>query len=321
VDTPRLAFIGCGHHASHNLYPALRFTPARLVAACDLWPERRDLAQRVFGAERVYENHQALLAAENDLDGVIICGPPELHHAAGLEVLRRKLPVFMEKPPGATLEQAEELAAAAAAAGKPCHVGFMKRHARNYRRAYARLGSPDFGRLTHIFLRYSFRVETDPWSTLTLMGTHALDLLRFFAGDPGEVRVMHRRWEKSSNFDVQFAFPGGVTGTLVMNATASAVLERLELTGEYASLHVDELASYTCYPRQLKTWMPPVGEVLTPNFALQTYDNSSGELQGYAGEIAAFVEAVRTGVTPPGAATIADGVAAMHLASRILASS
>lgn len=318
MRVPHIAFIGCGHHASHNLYPCLRFTPARLIAACDLWPERRDLARRAFGAERVYENHEQLLASEPELDGVMICGPAELHHEAGLAALRRGLPLFMEKPPGATVAQTEALAAAAEAAGVPCQVGFMKRYARYYRRAKARMGTPEFGRLTHLHLRYSYRVELEPWPTLTLMGTHALDLIRYFLGDPTEVRGLHRRWGEASNFDLQFAFASGATAHLTMNATAAAVLERLELTGEGASLHVDELGQSLLHPRQPNAWCPPQSQVEAPNLALQTVENSTHELQGYLGEVSAFIETLRTGAPPPEGGTLADGLAAMRLAARVL---
>ncbi|NBD39104.1 MAG: Gfo/Idh/MocA family oxidoreductase [Verrucomicrobia bacterium] len=127
----RIGFIGCGAHASQNLYPSLRFADGDLVAAADPMEERRLYVKRYFGAGRVYESYEAMLGKEA-LDAVIVCGPPSLYEEAGLAALGRKLPVLVEKPPAESLEGCKRLRRAAVAAGKPLMVAMMKRFSQKY---------------------------------------------------------------------------------------------------------------------------------------------------------------------------------------------
>ena len=310
----RLGFIGCGSHARTNLYPCLRLaTDCELIAVADLWEQHRAYCQRHFGARRAYADFRALLDAERgNLDGMIVCGPPALHHEASLAALGAGLPVLCEKPPATTLAQTVELRDAARAAGRVMMVAFMKRFAQKYALAAEIARRPEFGRRTHCAITYSYRVKADVRTTLTMMCVHAIDLMRHFMGDPLRLAVERRDWGGHTSFAVQFAFPGGGTGSLTMNATAAYVTERLELTGEGAAVVVDEVADLRYYPPGGGAWAAPAFEGRSPNVALQTPENSSAELQGYASEVRAFVDCVRTGAPPPHA-TIDDAVEAMRV--------
>ncbi len=308
---PRIAFIGCGHHASNNLYPALRYADCELVAACDLWDNNRALAKRAFGAQRVYEHYEPLLANEQ-CDGVIICGPASLHYEAAKACLQKGLPVLVEKPPAETLAQMIELRQLARENKAALHVAFMKRFARYYRTAKAITERPEFGAIAHVMIRYSYGIKLDPTRTLSLMAIHALDLMRFFLGNPTQVHVCHADFEGHNSYTLQFCFQSGATATVVLNATAPTPIERLEITGKGAFLSVNELTELNYYPPQANPWAPPVGERYAPNSTLQTFENASTEIQGYAGEIAAFMNTLN-GQLSPTLATADDAVAAMRL--------
>lgn len=185
----RLGFIGCGSHARTNLYPCLRFADCELVAVADLYESHRAYCVRHFGARRAYADYRELLSSERELDGVIVCGPAELHHAAGMAALERGLPVMVEKPPAPDLTRTLELAAAAKAAGKPVMVALMKRFASKYVQAKAIASDPAFGPVTACQVKYSYRVAMAPGRTAALMCIHAIDLMRFFMGDPVRVTV------------------------------------------------------------------------------------------------------------------------------------
>jgi myo-inositol 2-dehydrogenase/D-chiro-inositol 1-dehydrogenase len=312
MDEVRVGFIGCGTHASMNLYPSLRFTPARLVAAADLHAERRERIARVYNVERVYDDYGKLLEAERDLDAVLVSGPPALHHAAAVAAMERGLHVFCEKPPSEDLAQAEEMLAVSERTGRICMVGFMKRFAQKYAMAKEISEREEFGRPSHLLLRYSFKTGGQRRGFLAGMGSHPFDLARHFMGD--YVRV-HALWSGAGGgltLTLSAEFAAGGTGVIVMTSLAPAVVERLELTGEGAMIVVDDVATLEYYPRVETVWQPAVKEVRRPNMALQTPENSGLFLQGYAGEVGAFIEAVRTG-TPPPCATIADGVEMMRI--------
>ena len=312
MDEVRVAFIGCGTHASMNLYPSLRFTPARLVAAADLHQERRERIARVYNVERVYDDYVKLLDQETDLDAVLVSGPAKLHYAAAVAAMERGLHVYCEKPPSETLAQAEEMLAVSRRTGRICMVGFMKRFAQKYVMAKELAAREEFGRPTHLLMRYSFNTDGGRPGFLAGMGSHAFDLARHFMGD---FRRVHALWgdpAQGVTLTLSVLFGSGATGVIVMSSRAAVVVERLEVTGEGTMIVVDDVATLEYYPRAEAPWRPAVKTVHRPNMSLQTPENSSLFIQGYAGEIRAFIEAVQTG-TPPPVATIADGVKMMRI--------
>jgi len=311
MDIARVGFIGCGTHANMNLYPSLRFAQCELVAAADLHEERRDRARRAHGADRVYADYRAMLDAE-ELDAVLVSGPPALHHEAALAAMETGLHVFVEKPPAETLEQAQEMLQVSRRTGRILMVGFMKRFAQKYAMAKEIAESDEFGRATHLLLRYSFNTGRDRRGFLAGMGAHPFDLARYFMGDYRSLRPLWGESEDGLALSLNCTFSGGGIGTIVMNSEAPAVIERMELTGQGTMVVVDDIATLEYYPRAEQRWRPPLKEVRRPNMALQTAENTSLVLQGYAGEVCEFIDAVRQ-VRPPRTATIQDGVALMRV--------
>jgi len=323
----RIGFIGCGTHATQNLYPSLRYADCELVAVADLYEERREHCKRAFGAARAYDDGERLLDAETDLDAVMVCGPAEVHHRFALAALERGLPVFTDKPPARTLDAAIEIRDAARAAGQPCMVGLMKRFAQKHVAARRLTEADEFGGLTHLLLRYSWSSGAPRASkrsaaerlhgTLTGMCIHAIDLATHFLGPVERVQVARGGpGEGVLNLAVNLLAATGATGTVIVSNSAAVVTERLELTGRNAHLVVDELAELSYYPPAEETWQPPFIVVRRPNFPLQTRENCSLHLQGYAGEVCEFVDAVREN-RPPSAATIDDAVYTMRLLDAI----
>jgi predicted dehydrogenase len=310
-----IGFIGCGNHATLNVYPCLRFADCELIAVADLDERKRTLTARHYGAKKTYSDYQQMLE-EAELDAVFVIGPPQLHYEAALAVLEHGLPVFVEKPPAPTLAQTLELREAARRAGTFIMVGFMKRFAQKYRAAMALTEQPEFGKKTHLFLRYSHPMRGEPLPVLTLMSIHALDLMRHFMGEVERLHVERGTVPGTMNTNLLVEFTSGATGSIVLNNTLPGVLERVEITGEGAFLTVDEVTELAYYPPSPNGWRPPTRTVWSPNTALQTTENNSLDLQGYIGEVRAFIEAVRTGI-PPEMATIDDGIAAMRLAECI----
>ncbi len=312
MDQVRIGFIGCGTHASMNLYPSLRFTSARIVAVADLYEERRERIARAYNVANLYEDYADLLDGQDDLDAVMISGPPRLHYEAAVAAMKRGLDVFCEKPPSEGLAQAEEMLAVSESSGCICMVAFMKRFAQKYAMAKKISQRDEFGRPTHMSLRYSFKTSGDRRSFLAGMGSHPLDLARHLMGDYGRMHALWGRAGEGLTLTLSVDFTSGASGVIVMSSQAPAVLERMELTGEGAMVVVDDVATLEYYPRVQSVWKPSVREVRRPNMALQTPENSSLFLQGYAGEVQAFIEAVRTGQAPA-FSTIADGVAVMQI--------
>ena len=71
----------------------------------------------------------AMLAGEPELHAVSLCQPPQVRHAAARAAIAAGKHVFLEKPPGATLSEVEDLAQAAAQAGVTLFASWHSRFA------------------------------------------------------------------------------------------------------------------------------------------------------------------------------------------------
>jgi myo-inositol 2-dehydrogenase/D-chiro-inositol 1-dehydrogenase len=318
----RLGFIGCGSHAFQNLYPILRYTGARIVAACDLWEERRERIARAYNVPALYEDFQPMLEREA-LDAVIACGPADLHRDAAMAAVAHGLPILIEKPPAPSLSAAESLARASADSGVPIMVAFMKRFAARYVQARDLIHAGPSSGLTHAFVRYTWASESAPGpdglrATMAAIGIHAIDLMAFLGGDYTVEHAAVNGSPEHPTVVLSVRYTTGATGTCLMSGAAAAVTEHVELYSDGQTAVVENLSVLRHSVRGADVWAPPVEHVYAPNFPLQTKDNDNYVLQGYAGEVAEFIRSVSE-KRPPAHATIADAVRAMRTIEEIVA--
>jgi hypothetical protein len=97
-EAVRIGFIGCGRQASAAWYPNFATIPElELQACCDLIVDLAERNARYFGARRWYTDLDEMLRRE-ELDAVMVVGPPEMHYSCGRQVLEAGLSLMMEKP-------------------------------------------------------------------------------------------------------------------------------------------------------------------------------------------------------------------------------
>ena len=118
MERLRVAFIGTGRISDLHALAYLDDERADIVAVCD---NNRALAQArgaSWGVEpsRIFSDYHAMLALP-DIDLVEILLPHHLHHGATLHALGAGKHVSVQKPMALTLEQADEMVAAAESAG------------------------------------------------------------------------------------------------------------------------------------------------------------------------------------------------------------
>ena len=122
----RLAFIGCGSFATASIFPNIPLVPQiDLVAVCDIDRAKAERNARNYGARRAYTDMEEMLDREKP-DGVFVIGPAPQQYQLAPHVLRRGIPVYVEKPSANTSAQAKELAELAEKHGTWGQVGFMK---------------------------------------------------------------------------------------------------------------------------------------------------------------------------------------------------
>ncbi len=185
----KVAIAGLGAAARKIHIPAIkRLDQVELVGAFDT------AADATLPGVKCYASVDAMLA-ESQPDLLIVATPPQSHLELVRQGLAHGVHVFCEKPLANSLEEADEMIALAAAAGREVIVNsefpFMAIH----RAAKAALDEPGVGRLMFVEMRQSFVTteETEAgWRgaelqrTFKEFGTHVIDLATSFFGEPPE---------------------------------------------------------------------------------------------------------------------------------------
>ncbi len=333
----RIGFIGCGNHATQNVYPALRLgvngSPAlkepigELIACCDLQEHLARRNARVFGFERWYTDHHQMIEKE-DLDCVIAIMHPRDQPGIAIDCLNAGLPVLIEKPPTETLADAYAIKDVCDATGKPVMIAFMKRFSEPYLRAQDVIREPGFGSPTSYEARYNFRQYMPPgtYDFLNAFSCHHLDLARFFMGEVESVVALYASRqggaarplsyaevlkEREKNLPqeeawlINFQFTSGAVGFLQTNCL-ERVQERVTITGRGSWVVVEDWRRVVGYAKDRE--LPYVWE---PHDQMPTDMLDFRTVHGYTGEVREFVESVRDGRVP--VPNIEDGIAHLKI--------
>jgi predicted dehydrogenase len=108
VSAARIAIVGYGKIAQDQHCPSIAANPAFQLAATVSRSGGAPAGVPAFGSV------SELLAADLAIDAVAICTPPSVRYEVARECLEAGLHTLLEKPPGVTLGECEELARLAA---------------------------------------------------------------------------------------------------------------------------------------------------------------------------------------------------------------
>lgn len=306
----RVGFVGCGAHATANLYPALHEAGMDLAAVCDLDKRKAQRVCRLFGGRRCYQDLGAMIG-EMDLDAVLVCGPPEMHAEAAAQALAHGLHVWVESPPAPSLAEAERIAEMARAKGLMVQVGLVMRFAPVYARLAQAIAVEEFGEPVALEAHLCTDRAAGHEQHLLLEGLQLLDLVRHLMGEVRAVVALKCERLGQTTSAVSLRFESGAVGLLHLSSLQPQARERVAVWGQ-GSLAVAEDRG-----RFLRRWGGPAGEATgwEPDLAMQDLENSTAQLRGYLPALAHFAETVRGDATPQ--AGIEEALAAMRLARAI----
>jgi myo-inositol 2-dehydrogenase/D-chiro-inositol 1-dehydrogenase len=312
-----VALIGSGRMgAFHGDTVALRLPSARLVAVADPAPGAAERLAGALGAERAYTD-VAQVWADPSIDAVVIAAPARSHADLVVAAAAAGKGVFCEKPMAVTLADADRAIDAARAAGVVLQVGFNRRFAADWQAARALLDAGAVGtpRLLRSLTRDPggfdpSRVLPDTIFLETLI--HDFDTLRFLnpGAEPVEVfavadALVEPAWRDRGLLDtavVTVRFDNGAT------AVAEACFEAAygyDVRGEV--LGSGGMVSMGDGRRSGMAFSGAAGRLVETVRGDQELFRDA-----YTAELAAFVDAVRTGRPAP--VTGEDARAALAIA-------
>ncbi|MDW5264818.1 MULTISPECIES: Gfo/Idh/MocA family protein [Acidobacteriaceae] len=230
----RFAILGFGYHAVRRLLPA--FAPCNDATLVGMWRRDQSAAAQDCATHKIahcFATREELCASP-EVDVVFITSPDAMHKDDTLLALKHGKAVLCEKPLSMNTAEAEEMAAAAKAAGLLFGVGqnFRFNHSLDWMReqvAAGRIGQPQ---IAHA--QYSYPAANAPrkWITdptlacggpIADVGVHCIDALRYVLGeDVVSVSTLARRDDASGKVEAIASLQLEMTGDVYANVTASA---------------------------------------------------------------------------------------------------
>jgi len=215
----RAAFIGAGPRSRSAHYPNVaRLDDVTMESVCELDEERLDMVVDQYGFPSVYTHHKEMLESANP--DVVYCVMNE-QWALGpvLDCIRAGKHIFIEKPPGANVDEVRQIRDAAVANNVWVQVGFQRRHAAVVRESMARTQAGGPVSMAVGTFHKQLLGEAAGGFTTTLWNDicHIVDMVRFMAGgEPAEVHA-HRSKFGSPHWNVYGAlirFDNDATGII-----------------------------------------------------------------------------------------------------------
>lgn len=316
----RVGIIGCGAIAQEaHLKGYAACKDVEVAAVCDVDEGRAREAAGKFGVPDVYTSHQELLV-DRSIDAVSICTPNYLHATQTVDALKAGKHVLVEKPMATTREDAQAMIDAARKTGKILMVGFTHRFFRANRHMKKLIDKGTIGKVFSVRVRMAHRGPYESWSAkadwffrhemagggaVLDMGIHALDIMRYLAGEIVDITgmtatVLHPiRDEDMAVAVVRFA--GGALGYVETGWHSRPGFGGIEIYGSEGTMIHD-------YAKGLRL-LNPKGEEIPVDAA---------ELEGDGGhdfEVRHFVECLQTGTQPEVGGE--DGYKSLDLALRL----
>ena len=296
-----------------------RFPDAQLVAVADPAPGAAGRLAASLGTRRAYTDPAEVLA-DDEVDAVVIAADARFHADLVLAAAAAGKGVFCEKPMALSLADADRVIEAAGKAGVVLQVGFNRRFAADWRAARelldaGRLGTP---RLLRSVTRDPggfdpSRVRPDTIFLETLI--HDFDALRFLnpGAEPVEVyatadALVEPDWRERGLLDTAVVMVRFSNGAVGMAEACFEAAYGYDIRGE-----VFGSGGMATLGNGRRTGMTFAGAV---GWSADTVRGDQDLFRdAYTAELAAFADAVRTGIVAPVTGEDARSALAMALAA------
>lgn len=199
---------------------------AELVAVCDVLADLAEQTGKEHGVD-FYTDYKELLKRD-DIDAVTVATPDQVHEEITVAALRAGKHVLCEKPMALSVEKCINMINASKESGKKLMVGQICRYAPGFVLAKKLVEDGQIGELYFVESEYAhdYSKLTDatwrfdpksPREPVTGGGCHAVDLLRWIAGNPTETfsysnHKVLKSWPVNDATIAVLKFPNDVIG-------------------------------------------------------------------------------------------------------------
>lgn len=256
-DQIRFGIVGCGVISPIHALSLQELPAAKLVAVCDIIPEKAEALASRFGAD-AYLDSDAMYRRD-DIDVVIVLTPSGLHAELGIAAAQAGKHVVVEKPIDVSLERARALVDACRSAGVMLSTISQHRFDPAIQALKAavdegRLGQLNFGGAHTKWYRAQEYYDSGDWrgtwaldggGALINQSIHYVDLLTHIMGPVAELHGYcasraHERIEVEDLAVAALKFTSGALGLLEGSTLAyPGFCARLDVNGGLGSVVIE----------------------------------------------------------------------------------
>ena len=305
IDGPlRIGVVGVGVMGSNHARVLAGLAGVTLVGIADPDRKQTEFVAHTLGCEGVATVGELL---DLGLDAVTIAAPTQLHHEIALACIARGVHVLVEKPIASSVQEGNDIVAAARRAGVTLMVGHVERFNPAVEAVKQAIRGEDI--LSIAITRVGpFPPRMSKIGVVIDLAVHDIDLIRWFTD--------------SEIIDVQ-----PQVSSAVAEREDIALLQFRTASGVLAHINTNWLTPFKARNITVATRGKYVmGDLLTrqvtecfgfqPDGSYSMRHLSVGHAEPLRAELTAFIEALRSGDAPP--VTGEEGVASLEIATRCL---
>ncbi len=245
---------GCGRFAEQSFLPAVRLTRRSEVTSLysrDI-NRSRSLADK-FGVQNSFNNYDDFL--NSDIDAVFVASSNVHHYEQVIKAAKAGKNILCEKPLAITSQQAEEMVNVCKDNNVLLAVNYVHRYHPLVVKAKELIVDQKLGKLVSIDVHFNidfppdnnfrFKKELSGGGALRDIGTHMIDLLRFFGGEVESIDGVVSNLIYQSEVDdfalgtVKFAKSG--YGTFNVSYNNKKAFNRIEILCHKGAIAIDNL--------------------------------------------------------------------------------
>lgn len=245
---------GCGRYLEHGFLPALQqLNKSKLVSVYSSSGSRSRAVAGKFGAEHSFKEYNEFL--DSDIDTVYIGSRNSDHHWQVLEAARAGKNILVEKPMALNFAQAEQMVNVCKEHNVQLGINYVYRFHPLIYKAKELVKNQVIGKIISIAANFNISYPPDNnyryqkehgGGALFDLGTHMIDLLRYFGGDISDISGFADNVIYNSEVDDFSAgllkFEKGGYGSFNVSFNSKMPVNKIEILGLNGIINIDNRA-------------------------------------------------------------------------------
>ena len=227
-----IVVVGCSPMGEYHINGVLKKEDANLYAICDSATDGRlEKCQEKYNVTRAVKNYEELVNDPN-VDAAVLVVPDQVHLKMATDFMRAGKDVLCEKPMALSMEECAQMMQVEKETGRKLMVGQVCRFTPSFVKVKELIDSGRIGDLYFVESEYAHDYGVSPgydsWRVTPERegfiggGCHAVDLLRWIAGNPTEVSAYANHkcltdWPVNDATVAIYQFPNDVIGKVFVS--------------------------------------------------------------------------------------------------------